>query len=107
MSDDFSGVHATFVNLTTPAGTPTGYTAGDTMKVVISGHDVLTGSVTHTDTVTITVTAADGATGTVTVPVQLTGTAPTNESVVITGVTDSDGRTWAVDASGLFATAVA
>lgn len=87
------------------------YNAGDTMKITISGDDVLTqtSQVTQPATATLTITAADGATTTLNVAstVTTTTTTTTPESVKITSVTDPSGRVWTVDASGLFATATA
>lgn len=98
MSDQFS-VTATFDK--------TSYNSGDKMTVSISGGDVQTANQTETVTVVLTITAADGATGTVSVSVPVTKAVATPESVVITSVTDSDGRTWAVAAGGLSASATA
>lgn len=88
------------------------YNQGDTFKISISGNDVLT-----TTTVTqqqmncsFQITAADGATETVTagpVTVNVTTVTSTQESVRITGATDSQGRTLTIDPSGLFVTGVA
>lgn len=87
------------------------YNTGDTMKVSISGDDVLTQSVTlSAGPLTLGIKAADGATETITVPATtVLGTTSTPESVVITSVTDSGTppRTWTIDPSGLFATATA
>ena len=88
------------------------YNAGDTMKVTITGDDVLTQQVqtTQTETVTVSIVAADGATttvGPVSAPVVTTTTTTTHESVKIASIGDASGRTWTVDPSGLFATAVA
>lgn len=85
------------------------YNKGDTMTVTISGGDVLsTTTVQQSGTLTLTITAADGATTTITmasVPINVTTTTP--ESVKITGVTDTSGRTWTIAANGLSMTATA
>lgn len=94
-------------NVTATFSQPTGYVAGQTMKVTISGSAVNTTTATETVQVTISLLAADGSTGTTTVSIPVSKTAPTTESVTIASVTDSDGRKWTVDASGLFATAIA
>jgi hypothetical protein len=91
----------------------TQYNKGDTITVTISGNDVLTTTTTSSQasgTLTLTITAADGATTTVTVPpttVMVTTTTTTPESVKITGVSDTSGRTWAIATGGLSATATA
>jgi hypothetical protein len=85
------------------------YNKGDTMTVTISGGDVLTQTVQQpSGTVTLTITAADGSTTTVVMPpepVNVTTTSP--QSVKITGVSDTSGRTWTIAANGLSCTAVA
>jgi hypothetical protein len=91
----------------------TSYNKGDTMTVTISGGDVLTQTTTtqqQSGALTLTLTAADGATTTITLPpevVNVTSTTTTPESVKITGITDTSGRTWAINANGLSATATA
>lgn len=87
------------------------YNQGDTMTLTISGDDVLITTTTTAEAVsgTISLTAADGSTSTLTFPagvtVNVTTTTTTPESVKMTSVTDSAGRTWTVAASGLTATA--
>lgn len=110
MSDSFAGVTAAWVY---PTG-QTVYNPGDTMHVQISGSAVQTTTgppTTETVTAVVSVQTADGATGTSDpVAIQIVhpgGTVTTPESVKITSVTDSGGRTWTVDPGGLFATAVA
>ena len=70
------------------------YNAGDTMKVTITGDDVLTQQVqtTQTETVTVSIVAADGATttvGPVSAPVVTTTTTTTHESVKIASIVDA------------------
>lgn len=84
-----------------------GYKAGDVMTLTISGGDVRATTDTSTVTATLSLTAADGSTGSVTAQVPVSKTVSTPESVVITSVTDTSGRTWAVAAGGLTATATA
>ena len=109
MSDVFN-VTASWVY---PPG-QTAYNPGDTMKLVISGNDVLTTtgpSTTEVVTATVSLLAADGATGSsapVSIQIVHPGTqVSTPESVKITSVTDSAGRTYVVDPGGLFATSIA
>lgn len=89
------------------------YNKGDTIAVTIAGGDVLTQTMTsqqQSGTLTLTITAADGATTTVSVPpttVNVSQTTTTPESVKITGITDTSGRVWTINASGLSATATA
>lgn len=87
----------------------TTYNSGDTMTVSISGGDVLTTTTqVPSGTLTLTITAADGATTTVNVsPATISMTTSTPESVKITAITDTSGRTWTIAASGLTATATA
>lgn len=85
------------------------YAQGDTMTITISGDDVLTETVQkNSGNLSITIKAADGATATIKLPPAIVNVlVSTNESVVISGVTDDSGRTWTVASSGLTATAVA
>ena len=89
------------------------YNQGDTITVTISGGDVLTQTTTtqqQTSPVTLTLTAADGAVTQITVPpttVNVTTTTTQQESVKITGVSSTDGRTWSIASSGLSVTATA
>ena len=90
-------------NVTAAFDKPAGYTTGDTMTLTITGVDVVT--TTENLVVTIGLQSADGATGSITATIPLTKVA--SDSVVITGVTDTEGRTWTVAVSGLSATATA
>lgn len=87
------------------------YAQGDTMKVTISGNDVLTEeTAVQVGPLTLNLTAANGATSTLEVPpTTATVTTSTPQSVRITAVKDTSPspRNWAIDASGLFATATA
>lgn len=87
------------------------YAQGDTIKVTISGNDVLTQQTSvQIGPLTLNLTAADGATSTLTVPATTaTVTTSTPQSVRITAVQDTSAtpRNWTIDASGLFATAIA
>lgn len=90
-------------NVTAAFDHPAGYTTGDTMTLTITGSDVVT---TIEDlVVTIGLQATDGATGSITATVPLTKVM--EDSVVITGVTDTEGRAWTVASGGLSATATA
>jgi hypothetical protein len=94
-------------NVTASFDKPDGYNAGDTITVTISGDDVQTSSVTETVHVVLNLLAADGATGNLSVDVPVTKQVATDESVTISSVSDSDGRTWTVSGDGLSATATA
>lgn len=89
------------------------YNQGDTMTLTISGGDVLTQTTTTqtpSGALSVTIAAADGSTTTINVPpgtVNVTTTTTTPESVKITGVSDSSGRTWTIASGGLSATATA
>lgn len=93
-------------NVTAAFDKPT-YAVGDVMKLSITGDDV------HTDVQNVPITgtmnfvASDGATGNASFSGQMSKQVATHESVKITSVTDTDGRTWTVDPGGLFATATA
>lgn len=85
------------------------YNVGDTIIATISGGDVLTNTVSGTSApFALSATMADGSTAQIVMPsaaVSVITTAP--ESVRITGVSDTGGRTWAIAANGLSASAVA
>lgn len=91
----------------------TSYNTGQTMTLTITGGDVLTQTTTTQQALsgTVNLVAADGATSTIAIPsgvtVNVTSTTTTPESVKISSVTDTQGRTWTVAASGLTATATA
>lgn len=85
------------------------YTVGDAITATISGSDVLTNTVSGTSSAfALSATMADGSTASISMPaaaVSVITTAP--ESVRITAVNDTSGRTWAIAANGLSASAVA
>lgn len=89
------------------------YNKGDTLTVTISGDDVLTTTTTtqqQSGALTLTLTAADGAKTSIALPatsVNVSTTTTSHQSVKITGVSDSSGRTWTVGTTGLTATALA
>jgi hypothetical protein len=85
------------------------YNAGNTIMVSISGNDVLTTTSNGVSgNLTITVQAADGATETLTLaPTTVITTTSTPESVKMTAISDSSGRTWVIANSGLTATTTA
>jgi len=87
--------------------TPANPSTGDTVTLTISGDDVHTTTVAGTiGPLTLALKAAGGGTTKITVAaVPCNVVTTTHESVVITGVTDPSGRTWAVAADGLTATA--
>jgi len=75
--------------------------SGAAFTITISGNDVQTVQQSYTNTATVSLLAADGATGTVTVPITMSKTVVTQESVVITSCTDTDGRVYTVAGNGL------
>lgn len=84
------------------------YAPGDIMTLKISGN--ATRTVTNTGTLSgeIDVAAADGATEVIPLPaVTIPITTTTPQTVRMTGIKDSGGRTWTISADGLSATAVA
>jgi hypothetical protein len=89
------------------------YNSGDTMTINISGGDVLTQVVqnqTQSGSLSLTITAADGAVTSVplqSVTINSQSTTTTPESVKLTGIADSSGRVWTINANGLSATAIA
>lgn len=86
----------------------TSYVAGDIMKLTISGDDVVTaGQITPLNVVVTITNPTDGATGTANATVNISSQVATHQSVKISSVSDGSSRVWTVDASGLFATAVA
>lgn len=96
MSDQFS---------VTGAVTPANPATGDTVTVTITGDN------THSEAgsigpITLSIGSPSGGATQITVDA-VPYTKVSHEPVTITGVTDPTGRTWAVAANGLTATAVA
>jgi hypothetical protein len=85
------------------------YNKGDAITATISGNDVLTNTVSgNSAPFSLSATMADGSTASIAMPaaaVNVTTTAP--ESVRITSVSDTSGRSWTIAANGLSVSAVA
>lgn len=99
MSDDFSGV--------TAAISPANPISGQTFTVTISGQAVHTDVTTGELDITLHMRDEDGATFDMNVTSPYEKHTPRSESVVLTGASDAEGRTYTVTNNGLSVTATA
>jgi uncharacterized protein YfaS (alpha-2-macroglobulin family) len=100
MADNFNSVTVAFDKAT--------YNQGDTMTLTISGSAVSSAGSTVSEQPTVTVVASDGTTASIQpTATSITVTSTTNLVTLIQSINDAGGRTWAVAANGLTATATA